>query len=73
MSIYLDKLTHEQVVINCLSFFAQFCTGKDTLALILGMPSNEDIMSYDSLTTIAKAQPFGIQHSKVQILNVYEF
>ena len=55
MSIYLDKLTHVQVVINCLSSVAQFCNSKDTLALLLGMPANDDIMSYDSLTTIARA------------------
>ena len=36
MSIYSDKLTHLQVVINCLYPVAQFCTGKDMLAHISG-------------------------------------
>ena len=36
MSIYLDKLTHVQVVIKYPHSVAQFCTGKDTLAHILG-------------------------------------
>ena len=31
MSIYSDKLTHVQVIINCLYSIAQFCTGWDTL------------------------------------------
>ena len=52
MSIYSDKLAHVQVVINCLSSAAQSCTGKDTLAHIMGMLSNDDVMSYSSLTTI---------------------
>ena len=51
MSIYSDKLTHVQVVINCLYSIAQFCAGKDTLAHISGTPSHDDVMSYDSLTT----------------------
>ena len=51
MSIYLDKLTHTQVVINCLYSATQFCTSKDKLAHILGPPSTDDVMSYDSLTT----------------------
>ena len=46
-----DKLTHLQVVINCLYSVAQFCTGKDMLAHMSGMPSIDDVMSYNSLTT----------------------
>ena len=46
MSIYLYKLTHVQVVIHCLFSVAQFCTGKDTLAYILGTPSIDDVMSF---------------------------
>ena len=38
MSIYSDKLAHVQIVINCLYSITQFCTGKDTLANILGSP-----------------------------------
>ena len=37
--------------INCLYSVAQFCTSKDTLAHISGTPSNDDVMSYDSLKT----------------------
>ena len=51
MSIYSDKLTQVQVVINCLYSVAQFCTGKDVLAQILAAQSTDDVMSYDSLTT----------------------
>ena len=51
MSIYSDKFTHIQVIINCLYSVAQFCTSKDTLAHISGAPSTDDAMSYDSLTT----------------------
>ena len=36
MSIYLDKLAHIQVVINCLYFVARMCTSEDTLAHNLG-------------------------------------
>ena len=38
MSFYSDKLTHVQVIINCLYSVAQFCTSKDMLAHILGTP-----------------------------------
>ena len=34
MSIYLNKLTHAQVVINYLYSAAQLCTGKDTLTYL---------------------------------------
>ena len=51
MSIYLDKLAHVQVVINCPYSVPQFCTGKDMLAHISGTPSIDDVMSYNSLTT----------------------
>ena len=52
MSIFSDKLTHVQVVINCPHSVTQFGTGKDTLVHISGMPSNDNFMSYDSLTTL---------------------
>ena len=51
MSIYLDKLAHIRVVINCPYSVAQMCTREDTLALILGSPYFDGGMSYDSLTT----------------------
>ena len=44
-------LTHVQVVINSLYSVAQFWTSKDTLAHISGVPSIDDVMSYNSLTT----------------------
>ena len=46
MSIYSDKLTHLQVIINCPYSIAQFCTSKDTLAHISGALSTDDVMSY---------------------------
>ena len=51
MSIYLDKLAHVQVVINCWFSVAQLCTREDMLAHILGALYIDDVMSYDSLTT----------------------
>ena len=56
MSIYSDKLTHVQVVINCPYSVAQFCTGKDMLAHILGALSNDDVMSYDLLTRVCNSR-----------------
>ena len=49
MTSYLDKL---QVVINCRYYVAQMCIRKDGLAYILGAPSIDVVMSYNSLTTI---------------------
>ena len=51
MSIYSDKSAHVQVVINCCYLIAQLCTREDGFAYILGAPSIDDIMSYNSLTT----------------------
>ena len=51
MSIYSEKLTHVQVIFNCLYSVAQFCNGKDTLAQILGTPYSDEVMNYDYLTT----------------------
>ena len=51
MSIYSDKLAHIQVVINCRYSDTQFCTGEDGLAYISGVPSIDDFMSYNLLTT----------------------
>ena len=50
-AIYAHKLAHIQVVINCLHFVAPFCTGEDTLAYISGVPTIDDVMSYNSLRT----------------------
>ena len=52
MSIYSDKLSRSQVVIKCLHSIAQMCTREDVLAYISGAPSIDDVMSYNSLTTI---------------------
>ena len=52
VSYYSDKLTHVQVIINCPYSIAQMCTRKETLAHSLGEPCLDDIMSYNSLTTI---------------------
>ena len=52
MSIFSDKLAHVQVVINCRYFVAQLCTREDTLTHFLGALYIDDVMSYDSLTTI---------------------
>ena len=43
---------HVQVIINCLNFVAQLCTREDGLAYILGTPAIDDVMSYNSLTTL---------------------
>ena len=51
MSIYSDKLAHVQVIINCPYFVAQLYTSEDGLAYILGAPSIDDVMCYNSLTT----------------------
>ena len=51
MSIYSDKIAHKEVVIICRYFVAQLCTREDGLAYILGAPSINVIMSYNSLTT----------------------
>ena len=51
MSIYLDKLAHVQVVINCPYSVAQMCTRKDMLAHNIGTPYFDDVTSYNSLTT----------------------
>ena len=46
MIIYLDKLAHIQVVINCRFSIAQLCTREDTLAHNLGALYFDDVMSY---------------------------
>ena len=48
------QLAHVQVVINCQNIDAQMCTRKDGLAYISGAPSIDDVMSYNSITTIGK-------------------
>ena len=52
MSIYSDKLAHVQIVINSRYSVAQMCTREDGLAYIPGAPSFDDVMSYNSLTTV---------------------
>ena len=52
MSIYSDKLAHVQVVINSRSTDAPMRTREERLANISGVLSIDDIMSYDSLTTL---------------------
>ena len=52
MSIYSDNLAHAQVIINCPYSIAQMCTREDTLAHNLGAPYFDDVMSYNSLTTL---------------------
>ena len=54
MSIYSDKLTHLQVIINCFYSIAQFFKGKDMLTHISGTPSIDDVMSYNLLKTLVK-------------------
>ena len=56
MSIYLDKLAHVQVIIKCRYSIAKLCAREDTLAYILGAPSIDDVMSYNSLTTRVKSK-----------------
>ena len=48
MSIYSDKLTHVQVIINCISLHN---SALEKLAYISGAPSIDDAMSYNLLTT----------------------
>ena len=49
---YSDKLAHIQVVFNWPYFVAQSCAREDGLAYILGTPTIDDVMSYDSLTIL---------------------
>ena len=51
MSIYLDKLEHLQVVINCQYSIAQMCTHKDTLSHYLGAPFIDDVIRHNMLIT----------------------
>ena len=52
MSLYLDKLAHVQIVINCQYSIAQLCNHEDMLAHNLGAPYFNDVISYSLLTTI---------------------
>ena len=52
MSIYLDKLSHIQVVINCRNTDARMYTREDALANVSGEPSIDDVMNYSLLTTL---------------------
>ena len=57
MSIYSDKLANVQVVINCPYSVAPMCTCEDALAHNLGDPCIDDIISYNSLTTVGMIKP----------------
>ena len=57
LNSYAGKLAHVQVVINCRHFVAQMGTSEETLAHSLGMPNIDDVMSYNSLTTIFYQHP----------------
>ena len=61
MSIYSDKLALIQVLINCPYSIAQMCTREDMLAHILGAAYIDDVMSYNSLTTIILTHLFAKQ------------
>ena len=52
MSIYSDKLGHLQVIINCRYSVAHLCTSEATIAHNLGAAHFDDVMSYNSLTTL---------------------
>ena len=52
MSIYSDKFAHVQVIINCRYSVVQMCTCEDGFTYISGTPSIDDVMSYNSLTTV---------------------
>ena len=59
MSIYLGKLAHVQVDINCQYSVAQMCTWEDTLADSLGAPFIGDVMRHNMLITfIAPSRVF---------------
>ena len=58
MSIFSDKLAHVQVIIKCRYFAAQLCTCEDTLTHNLCTLYIDDVMSYNSLTTICLTSPF---------------
>ena len=47
MNIYLAKLAHVQVIINCQYSVAQLCTHENGLAYISGTSSKDDVMSYN--------------------------
>ena len=52
-TVYSDKFVHVQVIINYQYFIARMCTHEDALAYHSGVPSIDDDMSYNSLTTEA--------------------
>ena len=58
MSIYSDKLAHEQVVINCQYSVAQRCTCEDNLTHYLGAPFFDDVMRYNTLMTVNNIEMF---------------
>ena len=51
MSIYLDKLAHIQVVLNCRYSVEQMCTREDMHAHYLGAPFIDDVMRHNKLIT----------------------
>ena len=52
LGCFLDKLAHVQVIINCRYLVAQKCTREDMLAHNIVMPYLDDVMSYNSPTTV---------------------
>ena len=52
MSLYSDKLAHVQVVINYRYSVAHLCTREAALAYNLGGLHFDDVMSYNSHTTV---------------------
>ena len=58
MSIYLDKLAHVQVIINCRYSVAQMFTRKDMLAHYLVVPYLDYVMSQNKLTTSIPPQGY---------------
>ena len=57
MNIYLDKLAHVQVIINCQYLIAQMRTSENALAHNLSTLCIDDVMSYNSFTTQHSRDP----------------
>ena len=52
MSVYSDNLAHAQVVINCPYSVAHLCTSEAMLAYNLGALHFDNVVNYNSLTTL---------------------
>ena len=68
MSIYSDKLAQTQVIINCPYSIAHLCTSEATLAHNLGALHFDDVMSYNSLTTVCM---FDSMCSQLHLKNMF--